>query len=272
MAWPSNVVGGQGALASDFNGLVSALQVWGGNVSAADYSLFDLLGLGLHTGNAGWQEFRLQAVAGGAPSSDVLALQANARTDAGGSDAWGNVLTVSTAGALTIAASSAWNGAVTFGAGVNLNGQTLGGAATFSGALIFNGALTLGNAVTFSSAAAINFGGNWQSWAPSVTGGGSMTVSVNSVNLAQYLRIGPIVHFELHCSITLGGTASNVVLFTLPAALALGPGTLLRAALDTTLQYTYFNSLTQIGIIQQSQANYALGPHSVQCSGSYRVA
>ncbi len=48
-------------------------------------------------------------------------------------------------------------------------------------------------------------------WSPTVTASGSMTVSSLSVNQAQYKRYGPFIHFHVSCTFTLGGTASTQI-------------------------------------------------------------
>ena len=48
-------------------------------------------------------------------------------------------------------------------------------------------------------------------WSPTVTASGAMTVTSLSVNQAQYKRYGPFVHFHVSCTFTLGGTASTQV-------------------------------------------------------------
>lgn len=234
MAWPNAVTAGQGALASDFNSVISALQLWGGNVSAGGYGVSDLSSVAARTGNASWQEFRLQAVAGSGLANDVLALQVNARSTAGGADAWSNVFSVAAlTGVVSVTSPVTFNGALTLGAGLNLNGQTVSGASTFSGAVALNGGITLGagglnlnaqtiggngtfsGAITFSSPGNLTFGSNWTVWTPTITASGSMTISGASGN-AVYFRIGKTLLISVTYSFNLGGTASNYIFFTLP--------------------------------------------------------
>lgn len=61
---------------------------------------------------------------------------------------------------------------------------------------------------------------SWQSWTPSVTGSGSMTVS--SLSLVEHLYnvgLDGTVRFEATATFTLGGSASDSVLISLPTAL-----------------------------------------------------
>jgi hypothetical protein len=213
MAWPSTVVAGSTAiLASQFNGIVSAFQSWGGSVSANSNPLTDLPSVGLHCTNASWQEFQFLVTAGGSQPLDTLALQYNLRTTSGGADSWSSFASIAVSnGALTLLTPVALNGGTTLGAGLNLNGQTVSGAGTFSGAL------SLAN-VTFSSPANIAIASGWQSWTSTFTCSGSMTVSGTVVG--SYIRIGPWVFFTLSGAVTLGGTASGSVFFTLPVNVA----------------------------------------------------
>ena len=390
MAWPSNVTGGQGALASDFNGLIAALQVWGGDVSSSNYSLLDTAGVGLRTANASWQEFRLQAVAGGTQSADLLALQWNARSSAGGSDSWGNVFSLSPAGALTISSAAAWNGAVTLGAGLNLNGQVISGVAAFSGALAFNGPLTLGaglnlNAQTLTGAATfsgsltftgtaqiigagqaaasgfstisglsgsllvvdtgtgvlnggsvvfgaaagtwrfaalkgvatngggnsqgaisvlvrtnavdatltesvrfrddggvtfnypenLSFGGGWQNWSPTVSGAGSLNISLNG-GTTQYVRIGPLVYWYIAYAITVNSGTGNSIIFSVPVTNNSGnavgfSGVVNSPSAAIATAGGYVNG-QQIGIFLPNAPNLPTGSYTFFVSGFYRSA
>jgi hypothetical protein len=105
MAWPNPVYPGQPILASQFNSLLAALSVWGGNVSAQGFGLADASSVAYRTANASWQEWQWAAMAGPAAAQDTLCLQVNTRSSAAGADSWSTVLSVSAqTGALTISA------------------------------------------------------------------------------------------------------------------------------------------------------------------------
>jgi hypothetical protein len=287
MAWPS-VTAGQSVLASQFNALSSAIQSWQGFVSAAGFGATDLLSIGFHTGNATWQEWQLKASAGASQTADLLLLQSNARNSSGGTDSWGSVLTLSTGAAspaLDVLASVAFsgpvglNGGVTLGSAANLNGQTINGSASFAGALNFSGS------ATFTTPANIIFGSNWQTWTPTFTGIGSMTITGVTVIYAVYLRVGPFVMFHLGFSGTLGGTASTSVLVTLPVAVAgIAAGTPVQGMYQPELGngasyaagFCFLNSLNatqmNLALCGAPLPTYPLGAITGYVSGFYRCA
>ena len=76
--------------------------------------------------------------------------------------------------------------------------------------------LTLSGATTFTNPEQIVFGAGWQNWTPAFAGLGAMTISSLRVLNAKYVRLGPLVLFNLRASFTLGGTASNYLSATLP--------------------------------------------------------
>lgn len=78
--------------------------------------------------------------------------------------------------------------------------------------------LQIAGGVAFGSPASISFGGNYQTWTPTLTASGSMTITAITVQEARYLRVGPFVHFTLTVWCTLGGTASNTIFVNFPVA------------------------------------------------------
>lgn len=56
----------------------------------------------------------------------------------------------------------------------------------------------------------------WTKWTPTVTASGSMTIPSLSVDYAEYKIVGDTLYFQVRCTFTTGGTASNSVNFTLP--------------------------------------------------------
>ena len=367
MAWPSAVTALQSALASDYNSLLTVVQIWGGDVSAAGNSALDLLGVGLHTANASWQEFRWRAVAGASAASDVLGLQVNARASSGDADAWSNVLTVaSLTGGVSVASAVAFNGALTLGAGLNLAGQTISGAAAFSGALTFTGTVTAtnttqifgagqavtsgfstssglggslllvdtggaglnGGAIVFGAAAGnwrfaalkgaatnggansqgaisvlvrlnaadatltesvrfrddggisfnypqnLSFGGGWQNWSPSVTGSGSLNITLNGGS-TQYLRIGPLVYWYIAYAVTVNSGTGNSIGFSVPVtnnsdnAVGLN-GVVNSPSASIASAGGYVNGQT-IQLFLTNAPNLPTGPYTFFVSGFYRA-
>lgn len=53
-------------------------------------------------------------------------------------------------------------------------------------------------------------------WTPTITGDGSMTVSNETIFEANYVRYGPIIHFEVAAQFDLGGTADNKIFVSIP--------------------------------------------------------
>ena len=132
--------------------------------------------------------------------------------------------------------------------------------------------------VVFGTPAGLSFGANWQNWTPTVTPGGSMTVSGLSGN-AQYIRIGPIVHFYLTLGFTLGGTLSNQLAVSLPVSSA-NVNLEAFASAITTPTTSFFNCFSYVNTNASSMTvvyNYgnnfsAAGSYVLYASGSYRCA
>ena len=62
-------------------------------------------------------------------------------------------------------------------------------------------------------------GGAWQSWTPTVTQSGSVTVTNTRSRFARY---GRTIHYTLDLAVTGTGTAANAITVTLPVAAAAG--------------------------------------------------
>lgn len=62
-------------------------------------------------------------------------------------------------------------------------------------------------------------GGVWKNWTPSWSAAGAMTISSVSLNTARYYTLGKSFTFFVDSIFTLGGTASNAVIFTLPSGI-----------------------------------------------------
>lgn len=58
--------------------------------------------------------------------------------------------------------------------------------------------------------------GSWQTWTPTLTPQGGMTVTSVTLTIGEYLRAGPIVYFRFQVNATAGGTLSNLIYVSLP--------------------------------------------------------
>jgi hypothetical protein len=103
-----------------------------------------------------------------------------------------------------------------------------------------------------------------------------MTVASPFAVSAKFIRVGPVVHFYLGVSFTLGGTASQTVLVTPPVAAAVGSGIVPLSANGTPfssgLQLLLAN-IDSSGIIVRLNpvAAWTLGVTSFNVSGTYPV-
>ena len=175
--------------------------------------------------------------------------------------------TTSAAGAVIVGANlSVSSGTIslgTLGAGLNLNGQTLTGTATFSGVITLPGSN-------------LNVGA-WASYTPTVTASGSMTVSGVSVSDAQYQYLNSAtVKFKVYMSMTLGGTASNFLNITLPVTFVGGTqvfsAVVLAAGASGFTPANAWGGGSGVSFSQAGQVNFALGNINILVSGTYRVA
>ncbi len=66
----------------------------------------------------------------------------------------------------------------------------------------------------------IALGGVWQDWTPSWSASGSMTISSVSLNVARYYTMGKTFTYFVDARFTLGGTANNAVILTLPSGIS----------------------------------------------------
>ena len=120
--------------------------------------------------------------------------------------------------------------------------------------------------------------GVWQSWTPTLSGSGSMTVSSPTISDAQYVQLGPIVYFKLWVStMTLGGTAAGAIIATLPTSQVGQPSAV-------TLHYTngavtgfapgvgYAVGGNQIQCFIAGSGNWTLGAAQILVEGFYRAS
>jgi hypothetical protein len=138
-------------------------------------------------------------------------------------------------------------------------------------------ALTISSAglTTFATPASIAFGSNWISYTPTITPGGSMTVSSLVINDAQYMRIGPFVFIKLYIALTAGGTANNQIAFSLPIA-QVGAQSLMSAAIQFATWSPAFGWIptggSVVNVWPSGGANYTLGVVLIMVEGFYRCA
>ena len=121
----------------------------------------------------------------------------------------------------------------------------------------------------------------WSTWTPTLSGGGSMTVTAGSIGEARYQQVGSRVYYSLVIGFTTGGTANPVVKFTAPvnrsqtvAYAAAGNGSLNDGGLVRAAFCMWSGSLTDtIEIRRFDEANWSLGVGRVaRISGFYEVA
>ncbi|HEY7306261.1 MAG TPA: hypothetical protein VH601_19205 [Bryobacteraceae bacterium] len=116
--------------------------------------------------------------------------------------------------------------------------------------------------------------GTWQNWTPSYSTGSAMTVSLITLNDAQYLRMGPLVFFKVSTQVSLGGTAANLVAISLPVAMV-GFNVLATAAINdgAAVNPGFGQVVTPNGlqIFRPNLVNYAVpGTYTLTAAGFYR--
>jgi hypothetical protein len=237
MAWPSPVVAGQTITANFTNALLQSISQWGGDVDAQGYALKSVGKLILNANGS------IDASAGGVGikgpikitnlEDDGLTLVAGDGRTFKLSVKSGAVPKVTTSTQTLSYFSTDLSRFLSFdvtpgqperigtGSGrlrFNAVGIDVDSDSTFAGK-VTAAALNVTNAVN------LTFGTNWQTWTPAFAGagsGGPMTVTLASIQGANYLRIGPFVIVQFYSSVTLGGTPSNGVSVTLPVVSAGG--------------------------------------------------
>lgn len=117
-----------------------------------------------------------------------------------------------------------------------------------------------------------------QNWTPALSAAGSMTVSSVTINGAYFLRQGPLVFFALEAQFTLGGSASNTVLISLPpgtmppnAAWGFGASAqlLLPGASQFVVGVSWVDSASGIVVRQDGGANFPLGAYQITVTGTF---
>lgn len=191
-----------------------------------------------------WPEFSYFLNPGGTLAADIFNFAVNTRTTVGGADNWIDAMQIS----------------------------------MLTAAVLFPNAVEFSLAPTFGDPAGTltNLIPAWANYTPTISGGGSMTVSGVTITDAQYVRLGPLVFFKLHFSCTFGGTLSNSVSASAPVALvgdgskvdaegALTSGTPepIEGHADATLGFELVNA---------GAANFTAANYTFLVSGFYRCA
>ena len=105
---------------------------------------------------------------------------------------------------------------------------------------------------------------DWFNWTPSITASGSMTITASTIINAQFSIKGRTVFIDLRVTLTLGGSASNTVIFTAPVEMAGGASNGTATYLGTgSIQggYSYITAATPdtISIRQYNGGNFSTG-------------
>lgn len=118
-----------------------------------------------------------------------------------------------------------------------------------------------------------------QTWTPSISASGSMTVSSVSITGAYFVCQGNLVVFAAQGSCTLGGTASGSVLFSLPPTTQPEPASSWAIAANAQLQAqgatqfsmgtAWLDSASGLVVRQNGGSNFPLGSLSFTVSGTY---
>lgn len=106
---------------------------------------------------------------------------------------------------------------------------------------------------------------------PTFTCNGSMTVSATTLYQAKYFTIGQLVAFWIYAQLTLAGTASTQVIFTLPTSMINTPIGFFSGNCDVSSAGCAGWSDTTHGLIQlHGAANWTLGAsRNVNVGGFY---
>lgn len=121
-------------------------------------------------------------------------------------------------------------------------------------------------------------GGAADTWTPTFSASGSMSVGTPVVTRATYKRVGRMIHFQLGATFTTTGSGSTDVRFTLPVPIATNTtasafhGVIQDTALVTAA--AFWSSSSSTGVVRRYDgANWGIGTtRSVFISGTYEAA
>lgn len=147
-----------------------------------------------------------------------------------------------------------------------------------AGTVSFTVPTTFSAATTFAAPNLITIGTGWATWAPIVAAAGSMTIAGLTVNSAEYLRFGPLCFFKLYATMTLGGTAANMVGFSLPIPVAGGvvntaPAQFFQTATKWAPAYCVLDYASNAARVSPpNEVNFQLGQAIFLIEGFFRCA
>jgi lysophospholipase L1-like esterase len=134
--------------------------------------------------------------------------------------------------------------------------------------------VTVSSALSITAPENLTLGAGWLNYTPTITAGGSMTVSGVTIMDAQYCRLGPIIFFKVYASFSLGGTAHSAVFVTLPVAQVgtLQPidGYMAPFGAGWQTGFSFVNGATA-EVDHNQQTSFPLGATSIMIGGAYRV-
>lgn len=129
----------------------------------------------------------------------------------------------------------------------------------------------------------IEIPGGWKDWTPTVSAGGSMTISDLVITNARYQIQSKTFYFSYRITVTTGGTASNTITID-AASLPISPAT--ESILSTSFSLSLsdgsaalFGGTAFLGVVGQISmrrydgANFGLGTGRILvCSGFIEIA
>lgn len=124
----------------------------------------------------------------------------------------------------------------------------------------------------------ITLGSGWVDYVPTVASGGGGTATYTSKQYAWYLRIGPIIFFQVEIAVNIAGSPVAIINVGLPVVSTLS-GSQFSVVNAITSVSGWSNSITSLigGIVQVYAGNnitgtYPVGACEIRISGFYRCA
>ena len=158
-----------------------------------------------------------------------------------------------------------------------INEQAANAGVTIDGVLIKDGGLTAtAGAITTLTSTTI-LGPTWQNWTPTLTGGGSLSLSTTSAT-GRYLQVGKVVFFLLNCQASGTGSTHWEVNSTLPVTssalvgYSIGTGQGYNGS-AYKLCYANLISTTSMRIYQYDLTHWGTSPNlEIRATGFYIAA